>query len=47
MWHPLGPGGVPVHLNGPAVMELGHERLAVVICYDQILVFPILASMLQ
>ena len=47
MWHPLGPGGVPVHLNGPAVMELGHERLAVVICYEQILVFPILASMLQ
>jgi len=47
MWHPLGRGGVPVHLNGPAVMELGHERLAVVICYEQILVFPILASMLQ
>lgn len=47
MWHPLGPGGVPVHLNGPAVMELGQERLAVVICYEQILAFPVLASMLQ
>lgn len=47
MWHPLGLGGVPVHLNGPAVIKLGHERLAIVICYEQILVFPILASMLQ
>jgi hypothetical protein len=47
MWHPLGPGGVPIHLNGPAVMELGHERLAVVICYEQILLYPVLTSMIQ
>ncbi len=47
MWHPLDRGGVPLRLNGPAVIELGHERLAVVICYEQILAFPILASMLQ
>lgn len=47
MWYPLGAGGVPVHLNGPAVIELGRERLAVVICYEQILAFPILSSMLQ
>ncbi len=47
MWHPLGPGGAPVHLNGPAVIEFGRERLAVVICYEQILAYPILASMLQ
>jgi hypothetical protein len=47
MWHPLGIGGVPLHLNGPAVIELDRQRVAVLICYEQILVYPVLASMLQ
>jgi hypothetical protein len=47
MWHPLGGGGVPLHLNGPAVIELDRQRLAVLICYEQILAYPVLASMLQ
>jgi hypothetical protein len=47
MWHPLGSGGVPLHLSGPAVIELDNQRLAVLICYEQVLVYPVLASMLQ
>lgn len=47
MWHPLGGRGVPLHLNGPAVIELDRQRLAVLICYEQVLVYPVLASMLQ
>lgn len=47
MWHPLGMGGVPLHLNGPAVIELDHQRVAVLICYEQILAYPVLTSMLQ
>jgi apolipoprotein N-acyltransferase len=47
MWHPLGRGGPPVHLNGPAVIEIGRKRLAVLICYEQILAYPVLASMLH
>jgi apolipoprotein N-acyltransferase len=34
-------------LNGPAVIELDRQRLAVLICYEQILAYPVLASMLQ
>ena len=47
MWRPLGSGGVPLHLSGPAVIELDNQRLAVLICYEQVLVYPVLASMLQ
>ena len=47
MWQPLGGGGVPLHLNGPAVIEVDRQRLAVLICYEQILVSPVLTSMLQ
>ena len=47
MWQPLAGGGVPLHLNGPAVIELDRQRLAVLICYEQVLVYPVLASMLQ
>ena len=47
MWHPLRRGGVPLRLNGPAVIGLGEQRLAILICYEQILVYPVLASILE
>ena len=47
MWHPFGNYGVPLHLNGPGVIQVAGERVAVLICYEQILVYPVLASMLQ
>lgn len=47
MWHPFGNYGVPLHLSGPGAIQVAGERVAVLICYEQILVYPVLASMLQ
>ena len=47
MWHPFGNYGVPLHLSGPGAIQVAGERVAVLICYEQILVYPVLASMSQ
>jgi hypothetical protein len=47
MWQPLGKNGVPLRLDAPGVVEMGGQRVAVLICYEQVLTYPILASMLQ
>jgi apolipoprotein N-acyltransferase len=47
MWRPFSKGSVPLRLNAPGVLVIDHERAAVLICYEQMLTFPILTSMLQ
>ena len=47
MWQPFGKRGVPLRLNSPGVVRIDGQRVAVLICYEQILTYPILASMLQ
>lgn len=48
MWKPFGPAdGVPLNLTGPGTMHVGRERLAVLICYEQLLVWPVLQSALE
>ncbi len=47
MWQPFSRVGVPLHLGGPGILTIDHQRAAVLICYEQLLTFPILASMLQ
>jgi hypothetical protein len=47
MWWPFSKVSVPLRLNAPGVLAIDHERAAVLICYEQMLTFPILASMLQ
>jgi len=48
MWKPLGPAdGVPLNLTGPGTLRIGRHRLAVLICYEQLLVWPILQSALE
>ncbi len=47
MWHPFAETGVPLRLNEPGIVRIGGQRVAVLICYEQILTYPILASMLQ
>ncbi len=47
MWRPFNRSSVPVRLGRPGVLVIGHQRAAVLICYEQMLVFPVLASMLQ
>jgi hypothetical protein len=46
MWRPFGDGGVPLRLNGGAVLPIVGRRAAVLICYEQLLTWPILTSML-
>jgi hypothetical protein len=47
MWRPFSKISVPLRLDSPGVLEIDHERAAVLICYEQMLTFPIFASMLQ
>lgn len=45
MWQPLGHAGVRLRLDGHGTLEVAGERAAVLICYEQLLTWPILASM--
>jgi predicted amidohydrolase len=47
MWRPFSRTSVPLRLGGPGVLGIDHHRAAVLICYEQLLTFPILMSMLQ
>ncbi len=47
MWRPFSRLSVPLRLTGPGVVMIAHQRAAVLICYEQMLSFPILVSMLQ
>lgn len=47
MWRPFSNVSVPLRVNGPGVIEIDHQRAAVLICYEEILTFPVLASMLR
>ena len=47
MWRPFSKVGVPLRLNAPGVIAIDHQRAAVLICYEQILTWPILASVPQ
>ena len=47
MWRPFSNVSVPLRVNGPGVIEIDHQRAAVLICYEEMLTFPVLASMLQ
>jgi predicted amidohydrolase len=47
MWRPLGGEGAKIHLGGPAVLPMAGERAAILICYEQLLTWPIQTSILQ
>jgi hypothetical protein len=47
MWRPFSATGVPLRIGGTGVVPIDHQRAAVLICYEQLLVFPVLASILQ
>jgi len=44
MWKPFSPDGVPLNLFGPGTIPVRNERAAVLICYEQLLVWPFLSS---
>jgi hypothetical protein len=48
MWRPFTGGPtVPLRLYGPATMDIADERVAFLICYEQLLVWPILQSAIE
>jgi hypothetical protein len=47
MWRPFSRTSVPVRLAGPGVITIDRQRTAVLICYEQMITWPILVSMLQ
>ena len=45
MWRPFGVGpSVPLRLGRPGTIEIAGQRVAFLICYEQLLVLPILLS---
>lgn len=48
MWKPFGPqDGVPLNLTGPGTLQFGEHRLAILICYEQLLVWPVVHSAME
>jgi hypothetical protein len=47
MWHPFSGEGVPFNMVGPSVVQIGRERVAPIICYEELLGAPVLLSMLH
>jgi apolipoprotein N-acyltransferase len=47
MWHPWSETGVPLHLQGPGVISLAGRSTALIICYEQMIAWPILTSFLE
>ena len=47
MWKPLGNDGVPLNLFARGTIRIHNQNAAVLICYEQILVWPFLSSALE
>jgi hypothetical protein len=47
MWRPFSRVSVPLRPVASGVLVIDHQRAAVLICYEQMLAFPVLVSMLQ
>ncbi len=47
MWKPLGDDGVPLQLFARGTIRIHNQNAAVLICYEQVLVWPFLSSALE
>ena len=47
MWKPFGEDGVPLNFFAPGTIRVHDQTAAVLICYEQILVWPFLSSALD
>jgi apolipoprotein N-acyltransferase len=47
MWKPLSSHGAPINILGPGILPVRGERAAVLICYEELLVWPVVSSMAQ
>jgi apolipoprotein N-acyltransferase len=47
MWRPFGHGGAALNITGPGVLNVAGQRVGVLICYEEMIVWPVLTSMLE
>ncbi len=47
MWHPLAKGGVQLHPLGASGLRVAGQNAAILICYEQLIPWPALTSMLH
>jgi apolipoprotein N-acyltransferase len=47
MWNPLRPDSAALWLAGPSVIPIAGKRAAILICYEQLITWPVLNSMLR
>lgn len=47
MWKPFTNTGVPLNLFGPGMITIAGERVAPIICYEQLITWPVLTSFLE
>ena len=47
MWNPLRAASARLNISGTGLVELHGERAAILICYEQLLTWPVLASMAE
>ena len=47
MWRPYTRSGVPLNLSGPGTVLIAGRRTAIIVCYEQLIGWPILASFLE
>lgn len=47
MWNPFKSESAPLNLEGPAVLRIGSNRAAILICYEQLIVWPLVTAMLE
>lgn len=47
MWKPFIGAGVPLNLSGNGTIQLGKKRAAILICYEQLLPWPVLQSLAE
>jgi apolipoprotein N-acyltransferase len=47
MWRPFTNTGAPLRLSSPAVIRIADQTMAVLICYEQLIPWPVLTSFLE
>lgn len=47
MWNPVHRSSVSLHILGPSVLTIDRQRVAIVICYEQFLTWPLLKALLH
>jgi Carbon-nitrogen hydrolase len=47
MWHPFRPQGARMNLFGPPVVTIAGERAAILVCYEQVVTWPVLTAVLH